>query len=305
MLVARGTDARIADEALTQAGVAGEPEERDADRTAALALSSLSRRELEGLRRALEELADRLETRSDPMVEDLDESDPMAPFARLLRTFLPTLTACSAIGARRQVAPDGTMVAAVAMECDAGAVASEARDGAEDAPATMVACIPLWQPAPAERYVRRARFLEWPLAAAVVLGFTDARHARDARDQVRESAHDAGSRVAVVLDGEDLGGARNEAVDAVRVPAERVVALIRRGRPDHRVPERAHVLELLANAPPSGAAPVPWLRLDPEEVLVVPKLSALADLETFASDVERALPANTRVEWVRRPEPIR
>jgi hypothetical protein len=40
-------------------------------------------------------------------------------------------------------------------------------------------------------------------------------------------------------------------------------------------------------------------------MLVVPKLSALTDLGAFAADVERALPAGMRVEWVRRPDPLR
>ena len=298
MLVARGPDARTANDALTQIGVPVEPPARGDERTAALALRALSKPELRGLQRALEELAERLETQTDPMVEDLDDSDPMAPIARMMRTFLPTLTACEALGERRRAAPDGTMVTAVNMECGVPG-------GNSAAPLATVDCVPLWQSAPEDRYVARARFLEWPVAGAVVLGFADSGHARNARDALRQHARDAGSRVAVVFDGQDLAGTPDEAVDAVRVPAARAVALVRRGRPDLRLRGNAHVLDLIAGAPSSEVAPVPWLRLDGEEVLVVPKLSALTDLETFAVDVQRALPLAMPVEWVRRPDPIR
>jgi hypothetical protein len=178
------------------------------------------------------------------------------------------------------------MVAAVTTECGTDA---------------SVDCVPLWRSASPSRELRRARFLEWPLAAAVVLGFVDRDAAREARDTLRSRAHDEGSRIAVVFDGDDLSGPRDEVIDAVRASAARAQALARRGQRLRMAEGNVHVLDVLAAAP----APVPWLRLDTEEVLVVPKLGALSDVEAFASEVERGLPKAGRVEWVRRPDPIR
>jgi hypothetical protein len=287
MLVATPSGDLSADEALTRDGVAWEPSVRDEERAAALVLGGLSPLEVEGLRRALDDLADRLEAQSDPMVEDLEDDDPLAPLARMIRRFLPALTAAEALGSRRRAAADGTLVTAVGMDC-------------REAPG--VRCVPLWKPPVEGTSLHRARFLEWPLAAAVVLGFGDAGTAQTARDALRDRARDDGSRLALALDRDDLSERRDEALDRVRAAAARVLGLVHRS--SSRVsPASTRVLELIAGAPPRGSS-VPWLRLDAEEVLVVPRLSALADLDAFEKEIEAGLGARP-FEWVRRPEPIR
>ncbi len=291
MLVAHAADARAANDALTRAGVAWEPAENDGERAAGLALGTLGPIELEGLRRSLEDLATHLEARANPMVEDLDDSDPMAPLARLMRTFLPTLTACSSVASRRRAAPDGTLVLAIAMQCP-----GLARTGAG------VECLPLWQPQGDDRLVQRARFLEWPFAAAVVLGFDRADDAHAAREALRRRAHEEGSRIALVLEDGDLAGRDADRLAAVRAPARRALAIAQR---DAKVDAR--LLELIAHEPPPGARLLPWLHLDAEEVLVVPKLGALASLDVFVGEVERDLRSRgveAAVQWVRRPEPL-
>jgi hypothetical protein len=296
MIVAQGADARTTEDALAGAGIslppAGAGEEAEGARAFALALSALTPVELEGLRRALEDLEERLAVRANPLVEELDDGDPMERLARLMPRFLPTLTASNALASGPRVAPEGRLATAIAMRCDAKPADPDVR------------CIPLWgAPQPADRVVQRGRFFEWPLAAAAVLGFADADGARGARDALRIRAREDASRISLVLTGDDLAGRGSAAVAAVREQARRVLAIARR---DPSVDTR--LLEHLANEPPAGARPVPRLELDPEEVLVVPKLGALVQLEAFVQEVERDVsalgPAGT-VEWVYRPEPIR
>jgi hypothetical protein len=289
VLVGRGADASEANGALTRAGVSWEPASSDDARTAALALGTLAPDELASLRRALEDLETHLEARANPMVEDLGDGDPTAALALLVRRFLPALTACDAIASRRRAAPEGTFVVAVAARCDAATA-----DGG-------VACVPLWKPAPPEAWVERARFLEWPLAAAIVLGFADAADARRASAALRARSRDAASRIALALDDDDLAGSHDAGVDEVRAVAARVLALAAR---DRSVDTR--ILELVAREPPPDARRIPWMRLDAEEVLVVPRLGALQAVAAFVREVEGETAAlRTAVEWVHRPDPIR
>jgi hypothetical protein len=294
LVVGRGADATEANDALTRAGVAWEPPSSDDERAAALALGTLAPPELEALRAALDDLETRLQARSNPMVEDLEDGDPLAPLALLLRRFLPALTACDAIASRRRATPEGTMVVAVAMTC-------EAPDGG-------ATCLPLWNPSPGgrspeERSVERARFLEWPLATAAVLGFANVAEAGSARANLRAGSREAASRIALVLDEADLRGGEDGGVAEVRRIATRVLTLA-----SHDRAVDTTVLELIAREPPPGSRRVPWLRLDAEEILVVPRLGALANLASFVDEIERhlggaGLAAST--EWVRRPETIR
>jgi hypothetical protein len=286
IVVGQGADAREANGALTRAGIAWEPPSNDDDRTAALALGTLTPSELAGLRRVLADLETKLETRANPLVEDLDDGDPATALSLLLRKLLPAITACDAVASRRRASPDGALVAAVAMRCDPIADAG-------------VACAPLWTASAADRATERARFLEWPLAAAAVLGLPTGDGALRVIGDLRARSRDRHSRIALVLGERDLAGGIDPAVAEVRALAARDLTLARR---DASVDTR--VLELIARDPPQGPRRIPWLRLDAEEVLVVPKLGALADLDAFAREVEdelREVPA----EWVHRPAPIR
>lgn len=169
--------------------------------------------------------------------------------------------------------------------------------------AAGVECIPLWSPPTADRDVQRERFFEWPLAAAIVLGFAGDREARHATEALRDRAREEGSRIAIVLEDADLAGRSSPAMAGVRDAANRARAIAER---DPRVDTRA--LDILAREPPSGARLIPWLRLDAEEVMVVPKLGSLADVDGFAREVERdaaSLGPDGPVQWVRRPDPIR
>jgi hypothetical protein len=292
--VGRGADAREANDALTRAGVAWEPPSNDEERAAALVLGTLAPLERAGLRHALEDLETHLEARTNPMVEDLDDSDPMAPLALLVRRFLPTITACDALASRRRAAPDGALVVAVGMQCD-GSDAPDATAGVD--------CVPLWKVGRTDRMTERARFLEWPLAAAAVLGFADAASAERVTGALRARSRETASRIALVLTEADLAGHHDADAAEVRALATRVLGIARR---DPAVDTR--ILELIAREPPPGPRRLPWLHLGAEEVLVVPKLGALADVDAFIHEVDGAAnagAAGAKAEWVRRPEAIR
>src|SRR5205823_3647783 len=73
------------------------PDQRGAP---ALAAASMTPAERQRLRRALEELAARLETRSHPLTEDFDDAPVDELLRRELGTALPKLTAARALVAR-------------------------------------------------------------------------------------------------------------------------------------------------------------------------------------------------------------
>jgi hypothetical protein len=238
-----------------------------------LALGGLPREELAHLREHLRESTDTALRRAAPALLDLGEgageeaaTDPL----RQALPDLPALTAATNLLGSPWEAP-GISVR-LRQTCDAAASR----------------CVPLFAPDadPADALVRRGRALAWALVNAALL-----RVPASSRSVLLRALHAARARpestIAMVfdaargtLDEAELGLLRREA----RAALEQIAS---------DAPQRPW-LEALDTAQGTWALPI---ELEADQLLVVPRLSALARLQDFASEVEGA----GTFEWVFRP----
>ena len=215
----------------------------------------MTRAERQRLRRALEALAARLETRSHPLTDDFDDTPVGAALHVELGTALPKLTAARAL-----------VGIAAADDCAGDACVNPwARGGSDEA--------------------RRARYVAWPLSGAALLRFTDAHRAAAAAATLRARAAERDSRIALVVadDGVDPELARE--LVAVRAAAARAAELLARSGDDERA--RALLDEVAHATAPTLPS---WLALDARELLVVPRLGTIAALDAFAAEVAAHAP---------------
>jgi hypothetical protein len=140
-------------------------------------------------------------------------------------------------------------------------------------------CVRLFVPA-AERedaLVRRGRALAWALGNAALLRLPASSRAALLRS-LRGAQTGASSTIALVF-GAPRGALDEAELEPLREQARTAVAHVPAGAPQRPW------LEAL------GAAPASWelpLAFDPDEVLVVPRLSALARLQDFHSEIALA-----------------
>jgi hypothetical protein len=151
-------------------------------------------------------------------------------------------------------------------------------------------CTPLFAPTAAadDSLVRRGRALAWAAGNAALL-----RVAPSARDRLLHALREAQLRrsgtLALVFSA-PRGALDAAELDRLRQEARRALAEIATDAPQRPW------LEMLVD----GAAGTDWalpFALDADQVLVIPRLSALARLQDFASEVEGA----GAFEWVSRP----
>jgi hypothetical protein len=232
----------------------------------ALALGGLPPEELTRLRECLAASTDAAVRRAAPMLFDVTGSDEDAgPAPDPLRQSLPDLPALTA-AANVLGAPWHAPGVSVDL---APACVTSSSEG----------CVPLFAPVVDrdEAFVRRGRALAWSLGNAAALRAREASRASLLASLRRAQMEPSGTIALVfeasrgVLDGAKLEVLREEAHEAVaHLPVE--------------APQRPW-LEALGDAPAAWALPVV---LDPDEVLVVPRLSALARLGDFRAEVEAA-----------------
>jgi hypothetical protein len=157
-------------------------------------------------------------------------------------------------------------------------------------------CIALAAPAASRDATHeRARFLAWAITRAVRLRFANHAAAEQALSVLRARLCRGAGRTALVLSQEDAVGRRDAVADEVRALAGR--AREKLGRRASNTP----VAELLGNLAASTPAPplVPWVALGDTEILVVPRMGALAEHDGFVRDVRAALAAGAlRAEWI-------
>jgi hypothetical protein len=265
---------------------AGPAEGDAAARATSCALAALSPMEREALRAALEDLATRIEARVNPLGEDLGDGLPEDELNEAAARFLPTFTAARSLTAGEWATADGALVVRAVPECDPGAP-----------------CLRLYDPTARDARASgelRARFLAWPLAAAAIVRASDAAAAARVVDAFRASIARGTSRIALVVGGRDLRGEVAEA-RAIREQARRVLRFARGSRG-----AGTRALALLAAEPAAGDL-APFLALADDEVLIVPRMGALAEGGAFADEVEArvtALEAREHVVWEARPSPI-
>jgi hypothetical protein len=241
-----------------------------------LALNAMSdgrRKELAG---ALSTLADQVERKHNPLVEDLDD-DARPPVERMLRDELPSLTAAAALAPGRWVSADQKTMVRATTACASGA-----------------RCIALQGPGKraADAGEAEARFLAWPIDYSVIV-----RVAPGAASEVLDAlrTQPAGSRIALALGDEDRRGVRySDALPELSASAMRIA----RGASDS--PMVSLFRRLSASAPADGA--LDWLTLPTGSILVVPRLSALASVGDFVEEVRTRLASQrVPVEWLYDP----
>jgi hypothetical protein len=234
-----------------------------------LALGSLPPGELTRLREHLQESTDSALRRAAPGLFDLDDAapDPLRPSL----PDLPALTAAANLLGAPWNAPGISVQLGPA--CRVGATRCVSVFGAA--------------PAPEDALVRRCRSLAWALGHAGLL-----RAAPSARPgllvSLRESQRRLAGTVAMVFDA-PRGRLDEAELDRLRQEARRELEQLASDAPPRPW------LEGLRAARPDWELPI---ALDADEMLVVPRLSALARLQDFASEVERS----GTFEWIVRPQ---
>jgi hypothetical protein len=245
----------------------------DEERAASIALASMPEASLQRLANALDDLDVRLEARRNPFGEDLEDGDPFDDVYVLLRSVSSALGAASSLSSQRIASSDRHTVVAIAPHCGG--------NGTE--------CFPAWAPPTAHPTdtQRRARFFAWSVSLSATLRVDDTA----AVNAMRAASSAPESTIALVLTGEDLAGASNARGAAIREKARRTLKLV---GGESNAPK---LLRVLAAEPKPGPL-VPWLAIDPHEVLVVPRLGTLANPADFEAEVTRLA---RRPTWVHRP----
>jgi hypothetical protein len=242
----------------------------------ALALGGLPSDALPRLRGYLKESTDGALRRAAPEDFDLDDVAPADSLRQALPN-LPALTAATNLLGSPWEAP--RISVQLAPVCDAAASR----------------CVPLFVPVAAPRLsraesddalVRRGRALAWALGNAALL-----RVPATARAPLLHSLRQAQARpsgtLAMVFDA--ARGKLDEAeLDLLHREARRLLADIAADSPQR------FWLDALLGAQAEWQLPI---ALEADELLVVPRLSSMARLEDFVSEVERA----GTFEWVVRP----
>jgi hypothetical protein len=241
-----------------------------------LALNGMTDERRIEIAHALGALADQVERRHNPLVEDLDE-DARPAAERLLREEQPALTAASALAAGRWTAADGSMVVRATTTCAPGTTCLPLNRTDRDGVAGSEA---------------QARFLAWPIACSVILGASP-----DATDPALAAlrATSSNQRIALALGDGDRGGFRySEGLAELASSAGRIA------NSDSNDPMVVFLRRLSASGP--TAADLSWLSLPRGSILVVPRLGALASIGAFVSEVRaRLASARVTVDWLYEP----
>jgi hypothetical protein len=239
--------------------------------------------ELAALAGALDELGRRLPIRANPFVEDLEDDAPEAPLRAWLRQHFAAIAAASALAQPTWQTGDRDIAVSVARSCAAAAEPVTSH-------AARARCVPLWGIGDAAE--ERARFVAWPVARAIILRAPAPDDAALGAEELRAS-NTEGSRVALILLERDA--VRGDRTEERRVrAAARAVASLLRGDVGS---DAAAILAFARDRP--GGRLFADLDLSPRDVLVVPRLSSLAERTAFEREVDgrRAALAPTR-RWI-------
>jgi hypothetical protein len=256
------------------------------DRAAAILMAAMPPTELAALAGALDDLWRRLAIRANPLVEDLEDDSPEAPLRGWLSQHVAALSAASALAQPTWEAGDRDIAVSVARSC-AGALELVSSH------AVRARCVPLWGIGdPAEE---RARFVAWPVARAIVLRAPAPDDAARGAEELRASSTESSRMALILLERDAVRGDRMEE-SRVRAAARAVAARLRGDVPG----DAAAILAFARDRP--GGRLFADLDLSPRDVLVVPRLSSLAERTAFEREVDgrRAALAPTRPWIVRR-----
>jgi hypothetical protein len=235
-----------------------------------LAVRALPEKQRVELAEAISEWVADMEAQHHPLVIDLIE-EPSPPLERVRAWFLPVWNAATALDARRWELPGKKFQVSIA------------RDGDPSKGAARV--FRAWESAP-ERDVLLdgARFAAWPITSARLVDAGTLVGSARLAAALRARLCDPASCIGVFVDRSSLDRLdRCAEVDAIRALAERARRLAARSGADLE-PE---VKTLLGHVPTSEPATTvkDWLDLGKSEVLVVPRLGALARRAAFDDEL--------------------
>lgn len=226
---------------------------------------------------ALESLVGRLQARFDPLELGLADTDTdSGELKGLLAGILPVYSAALALTAGCWTPQSrGMTVRAVR---------------ASDCPPPG-RCVAAWQPEPGDAQASQARFLAWPVTHALLFRLESAGDAERALESLRERIGQS-STIALALDAASQQRQGPSDLPRLQELSRRVVRLQSgaREKPDP-------LLEGLAS---EDATPLlAWLSLGPGDLMVVPRLGALATRARFLAEAEVA-----RLKVVERFDPV-
>jgi hypothetical protein len=240
----------------------------------AIGLNALSEQRRRDLASALERLARRLDRSRNPLFVDIGDSEEQVEVERLLREAAPVLTAATALTAARWTSSEGDLRVRAVARCVPNSH-----------------CYPLSPtPRPTDELEGRVRFLAWPISHAVLLSApSDSAAARLAEALRAGVARD--TLIALALPRGDLHRLRPSPALSSLIRHAAHIARLARDHTNHLVA----LLDDMSRAIGARDA-LPWLRLPPGSVLVVPRLSALANIEKFVLEVKTRT-QDTAVAW--------
>ena len=237
------------------------------DRAMALAAAAMSSAD----RRRVLELVDyttaRLEARLSPLGTDFDEGDPVAQLRASLAPFVPSFTASREL--ERGTWRSSELSVRAAASC------ADAQLGPGEQ------CLPLSEdPAGPPGVGAHARFLAWAASHAAIVELGTAERAQRCAAALRSGATQPSSAIALVLLDDDFALRPSPDRDALRAAASRLGrAMAANGIHDTKD------LEAFAKAPIAERV-APWLVLSKSQVVVIPRLSALAQKLPIGSQAE-------------------
>jgi len=252
----------------------------DEDRAIAIAIASTPPAERTRLLDAMRYTTARLEARLSPLGTDFGEDggDAVDELRRVMASYLPTFSAARAFARGAWSAPD--------LEVRAAASCGTLAAGEK--------CVAMWRATDTQATAERARFLAWAAARAAVADLGSRAAAEACARMLRERAAAPGSPVALALLDDDLA----LAPVAEREELKEAAQLLGRAMLANGFTDTQH-LDAFARAPPRGQV-APWLDLPRTAIVVVPRLSAMADPGALERAIERAA-GGAAIRWIHRP----
>jgi len=242
--------------------------QRELQVAAWLAFATMAPSARERLLAALEELADSLEARAHPLGLDLSDESPEELAEREAPWLLPIWTAARTIARRCFLAGDRSLAVLV--------------HGAGAALPTALASFDPFAEAGTDADLRLARFLSWPISAAVRV-----KTQADTLSKLRARSQSPKSTLALCIDAavQSVDVATIEADTALRMHTlrTRLSRFARKKCKDCESP--ADVIDALSGGLPQAPA-LDWLELGSGEAFVVPRLSAVTRRDAFLRELD-------------------
>lgn len=213
---------------------------------------------------ALEAVADSAESHAHPLGTDMEGESPEEILREEAPWFIPGWTAVRALLRPCFWNADATLVVITP------AVTQPFESSATFSP---------WEPA-AHPTERQARFLSWPLSSAIHLS-SSVTYPTDA-ESLRARAESLGSPIGVVIDAASLSVAPSRLPPSIVTQLETLAARFERilRKVHTHDPALAAWREVLATKELPKPM-LPWLNLQPGELLIVPKLAFALDEQTL------------------------